>query len=201
MHQSSIENKKTAYKFILIVLLHFDNVLNNHDTYKLIESVKNHASDLYFILDTKEINKHTMMIELAFWLSRKKILLELLESKILSQENEKNAFFSLIELKEFKDTKKYLTEISKNPEKKELSSILQYLLDIQTKDKKKTVDNFFEHVDFIKELSILIYLAKTLLYSKEFELLNLIEEKTKTIDIPKEKQIFLDVIFIKKISL
>jgi len=112
IHESSLQDREAAYRLILLTTLHIPSLQENPDILMMIDNLKKHWEQLYFITSSK----HSFHIELAYRLGRKHTLLELLK-KIKEEEEEenpeneadiKNIYFALLELNAFEEVEKEL---------------------------------------------------------------------------------------------
>jgi len=111
MHESSLNNREATYRIILLALRHIPDLLENPDTRTLIDSLQKNWEPLLFIEESNAALQN-MAIQLAFWLGKAPILVEMAEA-FLKQDpvNEillGNAVFALIELDAIEPAKKFL---------------------------------------------------------------------------------------------
>jgi len=101
MHESSLNNRDAAYRIILLAIRHIPELLENPDTRLLIESLDKNWEPLYFI-EKNENRMTTIAIQLAFWLAKVPILVEiaqnLLKQEKIDEVSVGNALFALLEL-------------------------------------------------------------------------------------------------------
>jgi serine/threonine-protein kinase len=120
IHESSLNNRESAYRIILLALRHIPDLLENPDTRTLLESLKKNWEPLLFIEQTQE-ELPAMAIQLAFWLNLVPILSEMVEA-LTKREHPRedliaNALFCLIELDALSEVEKYLSLPYKRIEK------------------------------------------------------------------------------------
>jgi len=86
LHESAKNDRIAVYHFALLLLVHLPHLLVNRETHALIHTLLSHAEKPIFLHDAKTIHhlsdlyKH-MAIQLAFWLDKKVVLKELLETE------------------------------------------------------------------------------------------------------------------------
>lgn len=95
MHESSLNNREAAYRIILLSIRHIPDLLQNPDTDLLIQSLEKNWEPLPFMEETHE-RKEQIAIQLAFWLRKIPILMEI--AKSVKGELFNNALFCLLEL-------------------------------------------------------------------------------------------------------
>jgi serine/threonine protein kinase len=86
LHESAKRDRVAVYEFALLTLNHLTSLLSNRETHSLIHTLILHAEKPLFMHDVKKVSKldeiyRHMAIQLAFWLNKKGILLELLEKE------------------------------------------------------------------------------------------------------------------------
>jgi len=108
IHESSTNNREAAYRIILLALRNIPDLLENPDTCALLESLQKNWEPLPFL---EESGRNTA-IQLAFWLGKAPILVEMIEALLKKYPVDEvllaNALFSLIELDAHEQAKKYL---------------------------------------------------------------------------------------------
>jgi serine/threonine-protein kinase len=110
MHESSLNNREAAYRIILLALRHIPDLLDNPDTRSLLSSLKKNWEPL-LLIEESEDPLSNMAIQLAFWLAKTPVLVEMAQS-FLKQGEEvllSNAVFSLIELDAVDQAEKFFT--------------------------------------------------------------------------------------------
>ena len=112
MHESSLTNRESAYRIILLALRHIPDLLENPDTQALIDSLQNNWEPLPFIEECSD-PLPLMAIQLAFWLGATPILVEIADALLKRTPVHEillaNAVFCLIELEAYDKAKKYLS--------------------------------------------------------------------------------------------
>ncbi len=101
MHESSLNNRETAYRIILLAIRHLPNPLDHSDIKDLLDSLEKNWEVLPF-MEESENRLISMAISLSFWLGKASSINEIIYS--LEKEEPKNetllgnAFFALYEL-------------------------------------------------------------------------------------------------------
>lgn len=95
MHESSLNNRDSAYRIILLSIRHIPDLLQNPDTDLLIQSLEKNLEPLPFLQGT-EHRKDQVAVQLAFWLRKIPILIEM--AKTASAPLLQNILFCLLEL-------------------------------------------------------------------------------------------------------
>jgi serine/threonine protein kinase/tetratricopeptide (TPR) repeat protein len=112
MHEASLNNREAAYHIILLALRHIPDLLENSDTKALLYSLQKNSETLLF-LEKGESPLQLMAIQLAFWLAKVPILVEIAEG--LAKEDPMkesllgNALFCLLELDATKEINPFLS--------------------------------------------------------------------------------------------
>ncbi len=138
MHESSLNNRESAYLIILLAIRHIPDLLQNPDTKHLVESLEQNWEPLPFIRPSPE-RLELISIQLAFWLAKIPILVEIAHKV---QENEilfNNALVCLQELDAKEALSKFLPK--KAPRKKTLT-VWNHLLQNKLKEAKGVFDQF-----------------------------------------------------------
>lgn len=111
MHESSLNNREAAYRIILLALRHIPDLLENPDTRALLDSLQKNWEPLHFIEESEEMLQN-MAIQLAFWLGKTPIIVEIAETLLKKEPVDEvllgNAVFALIELDALDQAKKFL---------------------------------------------------------------------------------------------
>ncbi len=138
MHESSLNNRESAYLIILLAIRHIPDLLENPDTKHLIESLEKNWEPLPFIQPAED-RLGKIAIQLAFWLAKIPILVEIAHNV---QENEilfNNALVCLQELEAKEALSKFLPK--KAPRKKSLT-VWNHLIQTKLKEAKAVFDQF-----------------------------------------------------------
>lgn len=110
MHESSRNNRKATFNFILLAARYLPNVVNSINTKKLMASLRKHWEPLPFLhelpLNSDEVQQNTAFaLRLAFWLSKPYVLQEIFDEQIKSGKPDplltSDALFALLELGEW----------------------------------------------------------------------------------------------------
>jgi len=161
MHESSLNNREAAYRIILLAIRHIPDLLENPDTRSLIDSLEKNWEPLPFIRPcTDRLN--SIAIQLAFWLAKVPILVEIAHSV---QENEvllNNALVCLQELEAKDALEKFLPR--KAPKKKTLT-VWNLLLQKKLSEAKAIFNQFPTALH--QETSLLHFPYGTYLYMTE----------------------------------
>ena len=117
MHESSLNNRDAAYRIILLAIRHIPDLLNNPDTRVLLDSLKANWEPLYFI-EEDEQSLTEMAIQIAFWLAKIPILIEIANHLIKEEPIREiplcNALYALLELEAKSDVEEIFKKIPKN---------------------------------------------------------------------------------------
>ena len=96
IHESSLNDRESAYRIILLAIRHIPDLLENPDTLSLIESLEKNWETLPFFEKSQD-RPTQIAIQLAFWLNNAPILAEIAEAPI-DNISLGNALFCLLEL-------------------------------------------------------------------------------------------------------
>jgi len=110
LHESSLNNREAAYRIILLSIRHIPDLLKNANTSNLIESLKENWEPLPFIEGPATSLTETA-IQLAFWLAKVPILVEIGKQLVDKPEEEVsfcNTLYCLLELEATDDVKALL---------------------------------------------------------------------------------------------
>lgn len=161
MHESSLNNRESAYLIILLAIRHIPDLLENPDTKHLVESLEKNWEPLPFIRPSGD-RLVSIAIQLAFWLAKIPILVEIAHNV---QENEilfNNALLCLQELEAKEALSKFLPR--KAPRKKTLT-VWNLLVQNKLKEAKAVFDQFPDKIHH--ETSPLYFPYGTYLYMTE----------------------------------
>lgn len=106
MHESSLNNRDAAYRIILLAIRHIPDLLENGDSRFLIESLEKNWEPLYFI-EQGEDRLALLAIQIAFWLAKPPILVEIAQTLPAESPLLNNALFALLELEAHEELKKF----------------------------------------------------------------------------------------------
>ena len=108
MHESSLNHREAAYRIILLAIRHIPEVLEHPDTAPLIESLQKNWEPLPFLEESPETLRQ-ITIQLAFWLAKKPILVEIAKNYLKESPIPEtlfcNAIYALIELNAVEEIK------------------------------------------------------------------------------------------------
>jgi serine/threonine-protein kinase len=116
MHESSLNNREAAYRIILLAIRHIPDLLNNPDTRDLIDSLQENWEPLPFIEGPTD-SLATISIQLAFWLAKIPILVEIARS-LTNETILCNALHALLELEATEEVKALLKEVKLSAERR-----------------------------------------------------------------------------------
>jgi eukaryotic-like serine/threonine-protein kinase len=151
MLECSRDNRMATYNFVLLALKHIPNLISNSNAMKLFGSLKKYWEPLYFLeaetnLDSKELSKNALCINLAFWLAKPyyfvEILTELVKITPFPLELICNAIFCLIELDVLDKAALQIEKIS-NPATTYATSLLKIAIRIRREPIEKGLQDFF----------------------------------------------------------
>lgn len=161
MHESSLNNREAAYRIILLAIRHIPDLSENPDTRHLIDSLEKNWENLPFI-EKSEDRLTLIAIQLAFWLAKIPILVEIAQSV---QENEKLFINALVCLQEL-DAKDALQKfLPKKPRRKRILVVWSSLLNKKLDDAKALFDKFPDEIH--QDTSPLHFPYATYLYMTE----------------------------------
>ena len=200
MHESSLQNRESAYRFILLSILQVPNLLENSDTTKLLQNLQTYWEHLYFIEkdENKPLNLFTLAIELAFRLGKPQTIFEIITSITKQKDlvSLENALFALLELgvcemedylfssKSILPPNEYqLLEIPFLSQTKPFDTLLTQLLSQMPKTPSK------------KEMRTLIYLLRGALLKNEAKNFPMLFEGLKKFSIELHDKEYLDSIY------
>lgn len=138
MHESSLKTRESAYRIILLAIRHIPDLLENPDTRHLIDSLEKNWEMLPFI-QLSEDRLNLLAIQLAFWLAKVPILIEIAQSVKEDPILLDNALVCLRELEATESLKKFLPH--KPPRKKTLA-VWNLLLQKKWTEAKAMFDQF-----------------------------------------------------------
>ncbi len=174
MHESSLNNREAAYRIILLAIRHIPDLLENPDTRLLIDSLEKNWEPLLFI-EKSENRMTSIAIQLAFWLAKIPILVEIAQNLAKEKELDEillgNALFCLLELEASDSLSKFA------PRKPLFISSLDKPIPVQL-DKGK--------------IRTLYFLMKQALKDSQFPLFDAAAAKLKKAKIPKFDRTFFD---------
>jgi serine/threonine protein kinase/tetratricopeptide (TPR) repeat protein len=193
MHESSLNHREAAYRILLLAIRHIPDLLEYPDTLHLIESLKENWEPLTFIEeDPKSDPLLNTSIQLAFWLAKIPILMEIARTKKgIGEIALGNALHCLLELESPGDAKAILKELPSNALSLKRRKCLElsihaadHPLDKLAKSALSLVEERMEPY----EMRLFLYLLRQCLKQKEISLaLEILSElKTKNLSV-KEK--------------
>ena len=186
IHESSLQDREAAYRLILLTTLHIPSLQENPDILMMIDNLKNHWEKLYFIT----ASQHSFHIELAYRLGRKHTLMELLkklkEDEKKNEEDIKNIYFALLELKAAEEMEKEL-------DKEKYPLIAFMLKSHKTEPTAKEMKRFSSEKLSEEELKALVHIFKEAIDKKWLDFLSAYINKIK---IPDQWSLTFDCINI-----
>lgn len=203
LHESSLHNRKAAYHLALLSILHLPKILENPDTKNLLSNLQSHWEKLPFILpidqkDNEEYKTH-LAIQLCFWLSREKILNEILKTISLSLLLE-NGLYSLLEMGCLDEVNSFLKNVPlKNKQLPYEYRLIQIALLSHQAPLEKALDQFFQVVEKKwknREIITFTHILKHSLDLNNTQVASKYLEKTKNYSIPNENKIDIDFLDI-----
>ncbi len=158
MHESSLNNREAAYRIILLSIRHIPDLLENTDTRHLIDSLEKNWETLPFIEPSEE-RLSNIAIQLAFWLAKIPILVEIAHSV---KENETLFNNALVCLRELEATDSLQKFLPKRPRRKKSLVVWNLLIQKKLSEAKAIFDQFQSHLT--QETSVLHFPYGTYLY-------------------------------------
>ncbi len=122
LHKSAQSDRKAAFQFALLTLRHLPELLKNSDHEELISSLRSYLEPLGFLQPSSEPYTD-MAIQLAFWLGKPLVLIEMIE-KGLTPVDARNALFALLQMGERELVENLLTRYAENGWREELYAVL-----------------------------------------------------------------------------
>jgi serine/threonine-protein kinase len=138
MHESSLNNRESAYRIILLAIRHIPDLLENPDTRHLIDSLEKNWEQLPFIQKSED-RLNSIAIQLAFWLAKVPILVEIAQSV---QENEALLNNALLCLQELEATDALAKFLPRKPPRKKTVAVWNLLLQKKLPEAKAIFDKF-----------------------------------------------------------
>lgn len=174
MHETSRLNRKGAYQFVLLVAQHLPQVAAAPNIQKLFKSLQKHWELLYFIEETPELfpteklKNDTFAIQLAFWLAKPHVILELMSQTSTSTPQAIplliNGFFALLELGMYQAVQDQLTVFNSS----ELR-IIFIALSCHSHSVEGALNEYLENPDYSRKL--LYYILEQALLQRKFDLI------------------------------
>lgn len=138
MHESSLNHRESAYRIILLAVRHIPDLLENPDTRQLIDSLEKNWEPLPFIEKCEDRLK-LIAIQIAFWLAKVPILVEIAHSV---KENEVLFNNVLVCLQELDATESLQKFLPRKPRKKKTLVVWNALLQKKLTEAKAHFDSF-----------------------------------------------------------
>jgi eukaryotic-like serine/threonine-protein kinase len=168
LHEASHKDRLAAYHLALLTKRFLPQLFLNPDHQKLIDSLQKHFDPLFFIEDSSQ----SIVLELAFFLGKRKTIFELLEEKKEDTRFVANALLCLMELKTEK-VEELLFFLERDPlRKKQIEIALMPL--------EKAFEAFFTlstfTLSFIEQRTLIFLFERALDEEKAFMILSCIEK-------------------------
>ena len=164
MHESSLNHRETAYRIILLSIRHIPELLDNPDTRDLIESLQQNWEPLPFIEKAPGLTQ--IAIQLAFWLAKVPILIEIAKQLIPNLPEQEitlcNTLHCLLELEAFDEAKQILNSIPTGCISQSRRSFLNIALQNNQQEIKGLLKNSKASLH-MPEARTVLYLAKSAL--------------------------------------
>jgi tetratricopeptide (TPR) repeat protein len=161
MHESSLNNRESAYRIILLAIRHIPDLLDNPDTRHLIDSLEKNWETLPFIKPSED-RLNAIAIQLAFWLAKVPILVEIAQSVKSDETLFNNALVCLQELEAKDALAKFLP---KRAPRQKILTVWNLLLNKKLDEAKAIFDRFASTLH--QETSPLHFTYGTYLYMTE----------------------------------
>lgn len=158
IHESSLNNREAAFRVILLAIRHIPDLLDNPDTHHLIDSLEENMEKLPFI-EKSEDRIQSLAIQLAFWLAKIPILVEIAQNVKDNEQLFNNALVCLQELEAKDALQKFLP---KRARKKRTLVVWNSLLNKKLQEAEAIFDQFPEAIT--QETSPLHFPYGTYLY-------------------------------------
>ena len=190
MHQSSYQNRESAFRIALLGLRFIPNLLNNIGSKKFLDRLENNLENLYFFEKSDDLIQY-LSIKLSFILNNKSALLEILQTQDLDKANIENIIFSLLELEEVEKANDLLEQ---HKEKLDNTSfkLLKLCFHLPFEKALEELFKLIQKKPSIKESRILIYLIEKILDEKKYEKVVLAFDKIKKLTVASNLKILLD---------
>ncbi len=177
MHESSLNHREAAYRIILLAIRNIPDLLNNPDTRQLIDSLEKNWEPLPFIQESED-RLNQIAIQLAFWLAKVPILVEIAKTLSSNEVLLNNALFSLLELEALDSLKEF-------PIPHKVDTLIKTFPAQMDKNKLRSI----------------YFLMRQALKNSEIDLLGSALQKLKKIRLPKEERLYFDVLEIWRLLL
>lgn len=142
MHESSLNNREAAYRIILLAVRHIPDLLENPDTRHLIDSLESNWEPLPFLEKCND-RLNSIAIQLAFWLAKIPILVEIGHNVASDETLLNNVLVCLQELEATESLAKFLP---RKPRKKKSLVVWKYLQQKKLAEAKAVFDKFPEAI-------------------------------------------------------
>ncbi|NGX55788.1 MAG: Serine/threonine-protein kinase PknD [Candidatus Anoxychlamydiales bacterium] len=195
MHESTLINKKTGFRFVIIALRFIENILENIDSKNLIFSLFSNIEKFSFFEKSKDI-KDQLTIDLAYRLNKTYDLVDILETQELDNINFNNAIFSLFELNRSDLVKKFILDRQDLYEKRKDLKLINCVLNLNDNLEKNIFEilNLFSKKPTFKELNALFFALNIALDKENTKLILKVKDMLKKHLLTKDFVFNLDVI-------
>jgi len=190
MHQSSYQNRESAFRIALLGLRFIPNLFDNIGSKKFLDRLDKNLEVFYFFEKSNNLI-HYLSIKLSYILNNKNALLEILKTHELEKANIENIIFSFLELEEVEIANDLLKQ---NKEKLDNTSfnLLKLCFSLPFEKSLEELFKIISKKPSIKESRILIYLVEKILDEKKYEKVIFAFEKIKKLILPTSLKILLD---------
>ncbi len=196
IHESSLQDRRAAFRMILLLLRYFPKMLQDKANFQLITSLEKNLDPLYFLLhsDDKILD---LCIQLSFWVGKKHILLEIFERLLTKQAFYQvpleNIIFSFLQMEDFSNAKAIFQKIKPLYTPSNSSQLIEIALLTNQIPLEKLLQNLFSSVEgkyLEKEMRVLLFLLEKAVLEKSFATFALFQKTLPKLNI-LEKDIFL----------
>ncbi len=207
MHESSHQNRDTAYRMILLAIRYFPRTIKSKDTSNLINSLEKHWEHLPFLelSPPAAYTNHAarLALILAFWINRKETLMEIVKALTKHEPCDEisleNALFCLLELGYFKELKEMILYLKTKPTARKGLDLLSLALLSPYKPASLSLKNFFSLIPSKfsrRETRVLLYILKKALLKKETASIEAFWKKRKEYTFEKADLPYLDSLLL-----
>ncbi|MCI0382465.1 MAG: protein kinase [Chlamydiae bacterium] len=130
MHESAKTNRLAAFHFALLAVRHLVQIFSNPDHRELIDTLQKYLEPLPFFSTLQDRNRD-IAIQLAFWLGKIQILLELFD-KAESDQEKLNILYALLHLGKEEEVKKLSQRLEKISYQEEIQRSLARSEEVST---------------------------------------------------------------------
>lgn len=207
MHDSSRNNRKATYQFILLAVRFIPTASLSYNAKKLFDSLKRHWEPLYFIDNeglsqySEGVQNRAFAIQLAFWLAKPLVLAELIDELIHYEpvpiQIVGNALFALIELGSHAIAAEKFAKVKKEfSEESHVLNLIDVLISANEFPLELTLNRLFEMVPHQlgrRELSVVLNLMISTLQNQNPQRVHDIAKRLFPHDLPSDGHLRVDV--------